>query len=170
MPDWKGNESWLMKPGVLAKNEPATWTDWEGQQYKTPRRTLNFACWLHARLRDHVWRRDGYRCQACGDLADSNGIISTGATRSALCIDHVVARRNGGGNHPDNLQSLCRSCNSAKAGLVDKTQPRKLVPFKAEFAEDEFRALDAASKRLGLTQIEALRAAVRRQYVDRGQS
>lgn len=35
-------------------------------------------------------------------------------TEENLTIDHIVAITNGGTNYPDNLQILCRSCNSAK--------------------------------------------------------
>ena len=36
-----------------------------------------------------------------------------------LMLDHVQSLRNGGTNHPSNLQVLCGYCNSAKACLVD---------------------------------------------------
>lgn len=36
-----------------------------------------------------------------------------------LMLDHVQSLRNGGTNHPNNLQVLCGYCNSAKACLVD---------------------------------------------------
>lgn len=53
------------------------------------------------RWRDVVFTRDGLRCVRCGDGTE-------------LTIDHVVPLSKGGGNDIDNLQTLCRSCNSRK--------------------------------------------------------
>ena len=47
-----------------------------------------------------VFARDDYRCQYCGDSADS--------------IDHVVPRSRGGSDEWDNLAAACRACNSSK--------------------------------------------------------
>ncbi len=48
-----------------------------------------------------VWERDNFTCWACG-------------TRQFLSCDHVLPESLGGMTHPDNLQTLCRSCNSKK--------------------------------------------------------
>jgi 5-methylcytosine-specific restriction endonuclease McrA len=47
-----------------------------------------------------VFARDEYRCQYCGDRADS--------------IDHVVPRSRGGRDVWDNLAAACRRCNTRK--------------------------------------------------------
>lgn len=48
-----------------------------------------------------VFARDGFKCRHCGG-------------DRWLSLDHVIPKRAGGSNHPDNLQCLCHSCNSKK--------------------------------------------------------
>ena len=60
----------------------------------------------HRALREFVIHRDGGRCKRCG-------------SRELLVADHILSRRNGGAHHPNNLQCLCDSCNSRKAGRED---------------------------------------------------
>lgn len=52
-------------------------------------------------LRKSIMERDMYRCQKCGDHRD-------------LSIDHIIPESRGGTLDPQNLQTLCRSCNSSK--------------------------------------------------------
>jgi hypothetical protein len=52
-------------------------------------------------LRAQVYARDGLRCVTCG-------------TDERLTIDHIVAVVNGGTNDPENLQTMCKPCNSRK--------------------------------------------------------
>jgi 5-methylcytosine-specific restriction endonuclease McrA len=48
-----------------------------------------------------VFAADGYRCKWCG-------------TQHNLTVDHIIPWSKGGGDDPENLQTLCRSCNSRK--------------------------------------------------------
>jgi 5-methylcytosine-specific restriction endonuclease McrA len=48
-----------------------------------------------------VFAWDQYRCQDCGAVTN-------------LTVDHVTPISKGGTNEPDNLQTLCGSCNSRK--------------------------------------------------------
>ena len=48
-----------------------------------------------------VYERDGHMCKRCGSSDD-------------LSVDHIVPQRHGGTDDYDNLQTLCRSCNSRK--------------------------------------------------------
>lgn len=54
-------------------------------------------------LRMKVFLRDGFACLRCGELDPSN-----------LRADHVVPESQGGEATIENLQTLCRSCNSWK--------------------------------------------------------
>lgn len=51
--------------------------------------------------RQWVKERDAFRCRKCG-------------THENLTVDHIIAVANGGSNEPENLQTLCQSCNSVK--------------------------------------------------------
>ena len=52
-------------------------------------------------LRWALFQRDGYACVHCGSRLD-------------LTIDHIHPVSMGGLNSPENLQTLCRNCNSSK--------------------------------------------------------
>ena len=52
-------------------------------------------------LRTQVFERDLYRCQHCD-------------THLNLTVDHIKAESKGGSLDVENLQTLCRSCNSKK--------------------------------------------------------
>jgi hypothetical protein len=56
-------------------------------------------------LRAMVFSRDGYKCKQCGYGRD-------------LTLDHVTPVLLGGSNEPDNLQTLCRRCNSRKGTTI----------------------------------------------------
>jgi hypothetical protein len=52
-------------------------------------------------LRWQVWERDNFTCRRCG-------------TRQNLEVDHIHPERKGGKATLDNLQTLCKSCNTSK--------------------------------------------------------
>ena len=52
-------------------------------------------------LRTRVYRRDGFSCVRCG-------------TQHNLSLDHITPWSWGGKDTEDNLQTMCRSCNSQK--------------------------------------------------------
>jgi 5-methylcytosine-specific restriction endonuclease McrA len=56
-------------------------------------------------VRQFVYDRDGRRCLHCG-------------TARALSLDHIHPYSLGGSDEPDNLQTLCRPCNSRKGAKV----------------------------------------------------
>lgn len=63
----------------------------------------------YARIRDRsrmrVYERDDYRCQHCDGEE-----VPGGATE--LRVRHIVPRSRGGSDHPRNLLTLCRKCDS----------------------------------------------------------
>lgn len=65
------------------------------------RKKLNHKKPIPATLRWEVWERDDFTCRHCG-------------TRRNLSCDHIHPESKGGEATLDNLQTLCRSCNSAK--------------------------------------------------------
>lgn len=58
---------------------------------------------VSAEDRAQVFARDGNRCLKC-------------QSANNLSLDHVIALSSGGDNSTDNLQTLCKSCNSSKGG------------------------------------------------------
>lgn len=86
------------------------WTDHNGKQWIVPqiKGRLKSCIPSHAALRAFVIHRDGNRCKHCG-CTDPIKLVA----------DHIISRKNGGAHHPGNMQCLCHSCNSRKAGLID---------------------------------------------------
>ena len=52
-------------------------------------------------VREEVFKRDNYCCVKCGSTKN-------------LEVDHDESLANGGTDHIDNLQTLCRDCNRRK--------------------------------------------------------
>lgn len=59
------------------------------------------------KLRFSIYERDGYRCRKCGRSTDD------------LEIDHILPISKGGKSIPDNLQTLCHSCNYQKSNTIE---------------------------------------------------
>ena len=62
-------------------------------------------------LRKEILERDG-RCIECGSSED-------------LTLDHIVPRSLGGSHEEENLQTLCRRCNSAKNNRIAKNSGKR---------------------------------------------
>lgn len=54
--------------------------------------------------RAQIYIRDCYRCQYCGEAKSA----------SALTLDHILPRAQGGSSAPENLVAACEKCNGRK--------------------------------------------------------
>lgn len=68
-------------------------------------------------LKLQIFERDGHRCRWCGRPETPIGEI-TSTPPVSLTIDHIFPVSRGGTSDPDNLQTLCNRCNSAKGNTV----------------------------------------------------
>ena len=84
-----------------------------------------------ADLRRAILERDG-KCLACGANED-------------LTLDHIVPRSKGGSDAEDNLQTLCRKCNSAKSNRQSSANhgPTSAYDSPASRADSGFRIPDS---------------------------
>lgn len=69
--------------------------------WKKPTPTIRKKAVIPTLLRTKVFERDLYKCRNCGTHLD-------------LTVDHIVPESLGGSLDMDNLQTLCKSCNSSK--------------------------------------------------------
>jgi len=61
-------------------------------------------------LREHVLRRDGWRCQLCGSMTN-------------LEVHHKQFRSHGGADHERNLITLCFDCHASSHGHLSRCWP-----------------------------------------------
>lgn len=111
--------------GYIANN---FWIDCFGNTWPVikSKRRLKFKYPLHAALRKHIFHRDNYQCKHCGITADDIPEGWDGTTtlfsqsplingfKTVLVVDHILTLLAGGLNVPENLQTLCETCNRKK--------------------------------------------------------
>jgi hypothetical protein len=68
---------------------------------------------MTAKLRFQMLARDNYTCQLCGASPDPNE-----DNKVTLHVDHILPISKGGKTHPNNLTTLCQTCNSGKSNDV----------------------------------------------------
>ena len=56
---------------------------------------------ISEKIRNRIFKRDDYKCKICG-------------SKDNLIIDHIIPFSKGGITEIDNLQTLCKNCNSKK--------------------------------------------------------
>ena len=54
---------------------------------------------------------------------------------SNIEIDHIVPLKQGGADHPDNMQAICGRCNAAKSTKTD-SEFREWIRINPEFLEE----------------------------------
>ena len=75
--------------------------------------------WGHGVVRRAIFKRDGFRCQACGIEAPTIEVRGVRVPNiSTLHMDHVVPLARGGANAWDNFQTLCAPCNLRKGARL----------------------------------------------------
>jgi hypothetical protein len=62
-----------------------------------------------------VFKRDGDRCLKCGSMDN-------------LSLDHITPLASGGDNSTDNLQTLCKRCNSSKGNTIKDYRESNVEP------------------------------------------
>lgn len=62
---------------------------------------------MSVKLRTAILKRDGEQCVKCGASPKKNSEVT-------LEVDHIIPVAKGGTNDPENLQTLCWSCNQGK--------------------------------------------------------
>lgn len=93
-------------------NEPTHWENELGERRPVPPRKRRLKPTLlrgDHELREFVFRRSGFACTWC---RKPNDTVTT--------VDHIVPLSGGGSHHPDNLQTLCQTCNAKKSNTWDK--------------------------------------------------
>lgn len=92
-------------PGGILDCPRCLWMDRQGlftpTEEPSPDGSRYVKAYIPKRLRLAVFARDGHECLHCGATED-------------LSCDHVVPESRGGATTLDNLQVLCRPCNSRK--------------------------------------------------------
>ncbi len=91
----------LIESGLWAEENETTWdiVDWiiAVGPVMPPRKRQ----WIKDSVRQEIYDRDGNACIACGST-------------QRLTLDHILPYTHGGSDDPENLRTLCRSCNSSR--------------------------------------------------------
>jgi len=78
--------------------------NWQDDRYRGTRQQRGYGKeWQ--RIRAARLRQDHYLCQVC---------IKQDRTTPATEVDHIISKANGGTDHIDNLQSICKQCHRSK--------------------------------------------------------
>jgi hypothetical protein len=72
---------------------------------------------INLKVRSRVMERDNFHCKRCG----------SGTEHGPLVVDHIHPVSLGGRSDMDNLQTLCRPCNSGKGARLPTSHDLKVV-------------------------------------------
>jgi len=89
---------------IVLKKGLESWKRYQEHLFNEPRR---LACIYTAKekVKSKIFNKHGKACLCCGSL-------------KKIALDHVIPVSKGGENSIDNLQPLCRSCNSRKSDKI----------------------------------------------------
>lgn len=101
-------QRWAGEPGIF-QAETRAWYEWHWTRGRIlrprPGYTVRARRHISRTVRLSVYDRDGWACLHCASTDD-------------LSLDHIHPYSMGGSDSPENLQTLCRSCNSRKGVRV----------------------------------------------------
>lgn len=114
---------------------------------------------LGKKLRFEVFKRDGFRCQYCGQTPPA----------VVLHVDHIHPVAKGGSDDIDNLITSCQPCNSGKRDGLLSSAPATVAEKAAKITEAEeqlkaYRRLCQSKKRREDRDIDAIDLAFQRVY------
>ncbi len=72
---------------------------------RKPIKSVEFRRGISLKLRFQTMKRDNFRCVLCGKGVKDDELLE---------VDHLIPVVSGGTNSPENLRTLCRSCNRGK--------------------------------------------------------
>ncbi len=78
------------------------------------------------RIREQVFERDGYLCQACRGLGIVT-VVTLSGSLAGIC-DHIIPVSEGGSDADHNLQTLCKKCSDVKTVAEAKRGRGRLKP------------------------------------------
>lgn len=84
---------------VIHKAQYGRFVSWSEDIKPSPRKYTKQK--IGNKLRFQVYERDGFRCVTCG-------------VQKNLTLDHIKPESKGGDTSFENLQTMCKSCNSSK--------------------------------------------------------
>lgn len=84
---------------------------WAGAEARKAARRAELSDRQWRALRVEVLKRDGWKCDLCGDPATE--------------VDHIVPFTEGGRSTPSNLRAICRPCHASKSAREGNRARRK---------------------------------------------
>lgn len=72
--------------------------------------------WAWKKIRQMILARDNYMCVPC---------LDKDRLTPATEVDHILSKAKGGDDDPDNLQSICADCHTAKTTKENGANPDK---------------------------------------------